>query len=166
MSVLRESQSACKKDVMFGAPLLGALLHGEKRLPCTVQTHTSPTQPAVGYANRHLWEEVTAVPIFQRNCQYHHSNSCYSPYVYETALQLSCPPGYSPYVFETALQLSCQLAGHYLVDLWVRFTEDRLAVRQARAVSKSQVKQVEHLAAALTSAQAKTSKAERAMAEA
>eukprot|EP00961_Rhodomonas_salina_P080927 1088544-Rhodomonas_salina.2 len=74
--------------------------------------------------------------------------------------------GYPPDFFEAALQHSSPLAGHHLADVWVRFTEARLAVRQARSVSISWAKQVEDLTAALASAQAGTREAEGALAEA
>eukprot|EP00961_Rhodomonas_salina_P154933 2087029-Rhodomonas_salina.1 len=48
--------------------------------------------------------------------------------------------GFPPDVFETALQHARPLAGHHLADVWVRFTEARLAVLHARAASTTQAK--------------------------
>eukprot|EP00961_Rhodomonas_salina_P261172 3529653-Rhodomonas_salina.2 len=74
--------------------------------------------------------------------------------------------GFPPDVFEAALQHALPLAGYHLADMWVRFTEARLTVLQARAVSEKRRKQFQALTAALTSSHPRTSEAEEAAAEA
>eukprot|EP00961_Rhodomonas_salina_P178879 2413428-Rhodomonas_salina.1 len=74
--------------------------------------------------------------------------------------------GFPPYFFETALQHARPLAGYHLADLWAQFTEARLTVLQARAVSASRAKQLQALTAAQPGAQTGGRKAEEAAAEA
>eukprot|EP00961_Rhodomonas_salina_P270998 3661986-Rhodomonas_salina.1 len=73
--------------------------------------------------------------------------------------------GYPSDVFEATLQHALPLAGHYLADVWVRFTEARLVVLQARSASTSQAKQIDNLTAALARAQIETLETKGALAE-
>eukprot|EP00961_Rhodomonas_salina_P176462 2378381-Rhodomonas_salina.1 len=74
--------------------------------------------------------------------------------------------GFPPDFFETALQHARPLAGYHLAEMWVRFTEARLTVLQARSVSASRAKQIQALTTALSSAQTRAREAEEAAAKA
>eukprot|EP00961_Rhodomonas_salina_P121602 1637224-Rhodomonas_salina.1 len=64
-----------------------------------------------------------------------------------------------------ALQHAHQRVGYHPADLWVRFTEAKLAVLQARSVGKDQAEQLQTLMAALSSSQASVRMTEEATAE-
>eukprot|EP00961_Rhodomonas_salina_P219799 2971032-Rhodomonas_salina.1 len=60
--------------------------------------------------------------------------------------------GFPPDVFETALQHARPHVGYHLVDLWVRFTEARMTVLHARAVSSAHAREIDELLTALADA--------------
>eukprot|EP00961_Rhodomonas_salina_P219871 2971951-Rhodomonas_salina.1 len=64
--------------------------------------------------------------------------------------------GFPPDFFEAALQHAHPRAGYHPADtmMWVRFTEAKLAVLQARSVSKDRTEQLQTLMAASPSSQA------------
>eukprot|EP00961_Rhodomonas_salina_P003853 53052-Rhodomonas_salina.1 len=74
--------------------------------------------------------------------------------------------GFPPEYFEAALQYSRPLTDCHLTEMWVRFTEARLTVLQARSASADKTKQCQALSAALSSAQSRVRQAEEAAAEA
>eukprot|EP00961_Rhodomonas_salina_P236886 3202036-Rhodomonas_salina.1 len=73
--------------------------------------------------------------------------------------------GFPPDFFEAALQHAHPRVGYHPVDMWVRFTEAKLAVLQARSVSKTRTEQLQTLTATLSSLQTSARKAEGATAE-
>eukprot|EP00961_Rhodomonas_salina_P020714 278553-Rhodomonas_salina.1 len=73
--------------------------------------------------------------------------------------------GFPPDFFEAALQHAHPSVGYHPADMWVRFTEAKLAVLQARSVSKDLAEQLQTLTAASSSAQASVRKTVEATAE-
>eukprot|EP00961_Rhodomonas_salina_P205410 2772741-Rhodomonas_salina.1 len=71
--------------------------------------------------------------------------------------------GFPPNFFEAALQHAHTRVGYHPADMWVRFTEAKLAVLQARSVSKDRTEQLQALMAASSSLQASVRKTEEAI---